>query len=864
VWGETVVEENNLAHNISVLRKVLRQDPSRTFAIETIPRRGYCLREASQPTPAAEMLASAPGPQLVSTLSDLAGRSIRRWLKPAVIAGVLLCSAAASLYLTGFRTPGTVGRRQSVAIIGFVNLSHQPDSAWLSRALAEMIATELAAGGQLLTISNDSVARAKAELKLDDRNGFSAETLARLRRDLHAELIVSGAYAVLPSKASQGGDAQIRLDLRVQDATRNKTLDALSEVGQQSSLFDLVARAGMRVRQDLGAAGVTPEQAQQARLAVSSNPQAVRLYAEGIEKLRSFDALGARAFLQQAVEVDPQYALAHSALAEALDALGHDQASNDEAKIAFELSGDLSPEERLSIEGRYRVATRDRKRAIDVYRKLVDSFPDNLDYGLMLASAQIETSDARSALSTLNSLGHSPGPEGSDPRITLKEYEVWKSVGDYGRAESSLVEAANLAERQGASLLLARARVRQCWVRLKLAKKQQATTDCQKAQQIYAAVGDRRGEADALRLLGQLASSSDVPGALNYYRRALAIEQEIGHLAGQAAVTNQIAILYSNQGDHVAAKNSYEQALAVFRQLDSKPDSIGLLINVGIESVALGEIEQAEKMYHDALALGSEIGNKDIEGLAEQNIGQLRQAQGDVRAAKISYQRALKWFQEAADTAQAAATMNFLGEVATAGGDLDAARKLFKQALTMQEPSHRGLTAVESEMDLAELSLLDMHACPAELRTSLLHVREAFHNGGSVDGEAQAVTLLASCQLAEGQSAAALDAIEEAAEISSKSEPDVRLLVAVAADRIRFASQGSDTATQALAGLGRTITAARRRGFIGVELEARLALGEIEVRSGATIRGRAHLQAVERDASSRGLLLIARKARAAA
>src|SRR5271157_5923851 len=41
VWGETAVEENSLAHNISVLRKVLKEDSSGSFTIETIPRRGY-------------------------------------------------------------------------------------------------------------------------------------------------------------------------------------------------------------------------------------------------------------------------------------------------------------------------------------------------------------------------------------------------------------------------------------------------------------------------------------------------------------------------------------------------------------------------------------------------------------------------------------------------------------------------------------------------------------------------------------------------------------------------------------------------------------------------------------------------------
>lgn len=41
IWPDRVVEENNLQHNLSVLRKVFRQSGSGRKFIETIPRQGY-------------------------------------------------------------------------------------------------------------------------------------------------------------------------------------------------------------------------------------------------------------------------------------------------------------------------------------------------------------------------------------------------------------------------------------------------------------------------------------------------------------------------------------------------------------------------------------------------------------------------------------------------------------------------------------------------------------------------------------------------------------------------------------------------------------------------------------------------------
>jgi hypothetical protein len=54
-----------------------------------------------------------------------------------------------------------------------------------------------------------------------------------------------------------------------------------------------------------------------------------------------------------------------------------------------------------------------------------------------------------------------------------------------------------------------------------------------------------------------------------------------------------------------------------------------------------------------------------------------------------------------------------------------------------------------------------------------------------------------------------------------------------------------------------------RDGLVSYEFEIRLALGEIEMKSGKTAAGLARLKSLERDATSKGFLLIAHKARAA-
>jgi tetratricopeptide (TPR) repeat protein len=179
----------------------------------------------------------------------------------------------------------------------------------------------------------------------------------------------------------QNAGGQIRVDLWLQDTRTGEAIDALSETGTESGLFDLVAHAGARLRSDLGVSAVTRRQ-RPVQLALPVNHDAARLYSEGLAKLRVFDSLSAHHLLQKAVAAEPDFALSHSALATAWSSLGYDENAKGEAKRAFELSSNLPHEDRLLIEGRYHEISKDWEKAVGIYRALFEFFPDSLDYGL--------------------------------------------------------------------------------------------------------------------------------------------------------------------------------------------------------------------------------------------------------------------------------------------------------------------------------------------------------------------------------------------------------------------------------------------------------------------------------------------------
>ena len=152
-------------------------------------------------------------------------------------------------------------------------------------------------------------------------------------KNLGCDFVVLGSYLDI----SDAG-RNIRFDLRVQDAALGETVAVLAESGSETALPDLIARAGNDLRQRLGFTGISASESASVQASLPSNPDAMRLYASGLERLRDFDALGARDFLQKAIEADPNYAMAYLAVADAWETLGYSRKAVEAAKQAFDHS----------------------------------------------------------------------------------------------------------------------------------------------------------------------------------------------------------------------------------------------------------------------------------------------------------------------------------------------------------------------------------------------------------------------------------------------------------------------------------------------------------------------------------------------
>lgn len=823
-------------------------------------------------------------------------RGRRKRLILGVAAVVVLAIASGFLALRmrqGHARPASTARapRRAIAVLGFKNLAEKPDAAWVSTALSEMLTTELAAGEKLRAISSEDVARMRIDLALPEADTLGRETLARVRANLGADLVLLGSY--LAAGPDPGG--ALRVDLRLQDTAAGETIAVVSEKGTQADLDAVVTRAGARLREKLGLAAVSAAEAVAVRASLPSNPEAARLYAEGLAKLRVFEDQAARELLEKAVAADPRHALAHSALAAAWSSLGYDAKALAEAKRAFDLSGDLGRETRLLIEGRFRAMANEWDRAIEIYRSVFTFFPDDLDYGLQLARAETRAGKPKEALGTIAALRGAFSAD--DARIDLAEAETARALSDFARVEKAAVRAADVGEKQGARLLVATALLMQSSARRNLGDAKAAMASSEKARRIFTAAGDQAGVASAANDMGNcLYDLGDLPGARKSYEEVLAIYREIGNRRGSAGALDNIANVVGDQGDFTAAARLSEEALAIYREIGDRSGAAQTINNMGTAQVVQGDFRAARALFEQALPLYRETG--DIGGLAIclNNVAEMEAGQGDVAGARAHFEEALKIFRDSGETTKSVYPLVGLAGTLIETGELAPARKMLEEGLRICKSAGDRHESTYVLAGLATIALAEdrfadarnAHAEALKIRVELGEkgaaetsrlglARVALADGKPADAEAAARTavaelsrqklpddettglsLLARALLEQGRADEAAKAIEQGRGIVAKGQNDaVRRDYELAAARVR-AARGDVSGARRTVETG--VARAKERGLVAAELEARLALGEIEMAYGEAAAAGALLAALEKDAAGKGFQLIAREA----
>jgi DNA-binding winged helix-turn-helix (wHTH) protein/TolB-like protein/Flp pilus assembly protein TadD len=300
IWPGAVVEENSLTQNISTLRQMLGETRGENRYIATVSRRGYrfVAKVTLRDDPAL------PTPAEVSTVSPSATVPSRRRIGLALaVAGVLVAVIGAIAFF--FAQEPAPPATQTLAILPFKPLLPAERNESLELGMAESLISSLSQDSQQAISPLSSVRRYMA-----------------LDQDPIAAGRALGVDTVLDGSLQRRGD-RLRVSARLLRVENGQQLWAQSFDQDFTTIFEVQDVIAARVAQALSLRGVGGGSARGAPY--TRDPEAYALYANGRfawTRQTEPSLLQAIAFFEQAIQRDPNYALAYAGLADSHAILG--------------------------------------------------------------------------------------------------------------------------------------------------------------------------------------------------------------------------------------------------------------------------------------------------------------------------------------------------------------------------------------------------------------------------------------------------------------------------------------------------------------------------------------------------------------
>jgi tetratricopeptide (TPR) repeat protein len=287
---------------------------------------------------------------------------------------VLLVSAGLTYFLRPApdRSVPTETVRPSLAVLYFENNTGDPELDWLRTALTDMLVTDLSQSPEIEVLTTDRLYSILRDMNRLDERITSFDVVQEVAQRGNVDSVLLGSFV----KAGEN----IRISVRLQEAESGRVLttERVEGVGE-SSIFPMVDDLTRRIKSRFE----IPEAAD-AELdrdlndVTTSSLEAYRNYAEGVnlfERGRQEDAIP---FLEKAVELDPQFAMAMGKLAAIHSNIGHRKEATAYRERAFENRERLSARERYYIEGHYHWIRYDEfAQAIEAFKRAVEIYPNH-------------------------------------------------------------------------------------------------------------------------------------------------------------------------------------------------------------------------------------------------------------------------------------------------------------------------------------------------------------------------------------------------------------------------------------------------------------------------------------------------------
>ncbi|MDR7546228.1 MAG: AAA family ATPase [Armatimonadota bacterium] len=250
--------------------------------------------------------------------------------------------------------------------------------------------------------------------------------------------------------------------------------------------------------------------------------------------------------------------------------------------------------------------------------------------------------------------------------------------------------------------LVARAWLNRAYAEYDKGRLQDADAALRRALEIFRRLGDRRGEAEALEVLGGV--TSDLRGSLRIaeeaYRRVLEVYREMGDGMGEARTLAWLGRALLDGGRIAEAKTTLDEALRLGRAHHERISEAKALFGLAIIAHLEGRAEECVALHHKVIRVVSELGNPSDKAPIRRHLAMHYLRHGKTAEAEEEIRKALAVRRQHGLTSDHPNFLRTQAEVALAKGELLAAADLAERALgllgewdNVSRPTHRATLA---------------------------------------------------------------------------------------------------------------------------------------------------------------------------
>ena len=264
----------------------------------------------------------------------------------------------------------------SIAVVSFENQTGDKAYDYLQKAIPNLLITSLEQTGVHYVVTWERMSDLLEQMGKKDTETIGKNLGFKLCRMEGVESIILGSFI----KAEN----MFATDIKVLDVETKKLLKSASSkgMGVDSILKTQIDELSKEITEGIGLARerIEPVRAPITDVTTSSM-EAYKYFMEGVESVRKFyheDAIG---FLEKAVELDPDFAMAYGYLAGSYSWLGNTGARDEAIKKAKTLSHKVTEKERFFIEANYaRYIERDPKKTFSIVHQVVKKYPKEKNF----------------------------------------------------------------------------------------------------------------------------------------------------------------------------------------------------------------------------------------------------------------------------------------------------------------------------------------------------------------------------------------------------------------------------------------------------------------------------------------------------